>query len=272
MKDKFLQIDSYSSKLNHYFQIYEDILNCYIGKPVTLVEIGVKDGGSLELWREYLGVNARIVGIDLNPEAKKFEKNGFEIFIGDQGSENDLKKIFNQIGHIDIIIDDGGHQSHQQINTFIQGLYHIKERGVIIIEDTHSNFLKDLNTTRYSFLNFSKQITDLLFLRVYNYYQQRSQKTIKSRLNDLVKGKLYNVQFFTSITVFHINTKLCEDSYEISNNKPKLNSNSDFRYNGKSKIKIPWPSLTKNKKVSVSGGKNAYYYLTALKILIKNKF
>ena len=36
------------------------------------------------MWRDYFGKDARIIGIDLNPEAKKWEKHGFEIFIGNQ--------------------------------------------------------------------------------------------------------------------------------------------------------------------------------------------
>ena len=52
--------------------------------PFTLVEVGVLNGGSLFMWRKYFGENVRIIGIDLNPAAKHFDKYGFEIFIGDQ--------------------------------------------------------------------------------------------------------------------------------------------------------------------------------------------
>ena len=45
------------------------------------------------MWKNYFGNDARIIGIELNPEAKKFEKEGFEIFIGNQSDEN-FGKIF----------------------------------------------------------------------------------------------------------------------------------------------------------------------------------
>jgi len=48
------------------------------------VEIGVANGGSLFMWRSFFGKKARIIGIDFNPTAKKWEKYGFEIFIGNQ--------------------------------------------------------------------------------------------------------------------------------------------------------------------------------------------
>ena len=53
-----------------------------VGKEITFVEIGILDGGSLFMWRDFFGNKARIIGVDLNPEAKKWEKEGFEIFIG----------------------------------------------------------------------------------------------------------------------------------------------------------------------------------------------
>ena len=45
------------------------------------------------MWRKFFGDNARIIGIDLNPNAKELEKYGFEIFIGNQ-SENSFWKNF----------------------------------------------------------------------------------------------------------------------------------------------------------------------------------
>ena len=49
-------------------------------KEIIFVEIGVKRGGSLLMWRDWLGPKARIIGIDLDPNAKKLEEYGFEIY------------------------------------------------------------------------------------------------------------------------------------------------------------------------------------------------
>jgi hypothetical protein len=35
------------------------------------------------MWRNFFGPGATIIGIDINPEAKKWEKHGFKIFTGD---------------------------------------------------------------------------------------------------------------------------------------------------------------------------------------------
>lgn len=37
------------SNWNHYFEIYDQYLAKYRGKPVKMLEIGVADGGSLQL-------------------------------------------------------------------------------------------------------------------------------------------------------------------------------------------------------------------------------
>ena len=87
-----------SIKHKSYFDVYDTLLEEYVGKDITFVEIGVLDGGSLFMWREFFGPEARIIGVDLNPNAKKWEEEGFEIFIGDQSDKLFWKKFFNKGG------------------------------------------------------------------------------------------------------------------------------------------------------------------------------
>jgi len=83
----FKESKLHSSKGNIYFNVYDELFSKYRNKKITFVEIGVKWGGSLLMWKKFFGNDARIIGIDLYPETKKLEKYGFEIFIGDQSSE-----------------------------------------------------------------------------------------------------------------------------------------------------------------------------------------
>ena len=85
-----------SLKCDTYFQAYEEIFNKYVGKKITFVEVGVLHGGSLFMWREYFGKEARIIGIDLHPKAKELEKYGFEIYIGSQSDESFWKDFFSK--------------------------------------------------------------------------------------------------------------------------------------------------------------------------------
>ena len=112
-------IDSPEPSFKHttYFSAYDALLSKYRGKPITFVEIGVLNGGSLFMWREFFGPKARIIGVDLNPAAKKWEQDGFEIHIGDQSDPGFWKAFTAEIGEIDVFLDDGGHTYRQQIVT-----------------------------------------------------------------------------------------------------------------------------------------------------------
>ena len=84
----FLQSPYKSIKHTTYFDCYDYFFSKYRNKNITFLEIGVLGGGSLFMWRDFFGKQARIIGIDLNPEAKKWESEGFEIYIGNQSDEN----------------------------------------------------------------------------------------------------------------------------------------------------------------------------------------
>ena len=132
--DAFYGSERYSAKLDSYFPIYENLLLKYADTPVVIVEIGILDGGSLQMWKTFFGNKARIIGIEKNPAALKFEELGFEIFIADQESETELEKVFNAIGPIDILIDDGSHTSKGQIISCLSCIKYIRDGGLVIIE------------------------------------------------------------------------------------------------------------------------------------------
>ena len=155
IKNSFIKSKYLSNKHLNYFDVYDDLLKDYIGKKIIFVEVGVLNGGSLFMWRDYFGPAARIIGIDLNPAAKKFENDGFEIFIGDQEKPEFWNNFFKQVGKIDILLDDGGHTNNQQIITTQNSIENINDGGLLIIEDTHASYMKEFgNPSDKSFVNF----------------------------------------------------------------------------------------------------------------------
>jgi limonene-1,2-epoxide hydrolase len=150
-------------KWMHYFDVYERHLSQYRGKSINLLEIGVSKGGSLEMWRDYLGPDAKIYGVDIDPECKKFENEQISIMIGSQSDRSFLKDIAQKIPTIDILIDDGGHTMDQQITTFQELYPHINERGVYICEDLHTSYWKEFGgglKKPDTFIEFSKNLVD----------------------------------------------------------------------------------------------------------------
>tara|TARA_B100000029_G_scaffold441293_1_gene459012 strand:+ start:864 stop:1748 length:885 start_codon:yes stop_codon:yes gene_type:complete len=193
----YLESDLRSLKIETYFSVYDEILKKFQGKEITFVEIGVLHGGSLKMWRNYFGSKARIIGIDINPEAKKMKLEGFEIFIGSQSSEAFWDHFFQKVGSVDVILDDGGHQNVQQIITLYKSLPHIRDGGVIITEDVHASYLSKFgNPSNFSFINFAKKKIDKINYRF---------PEIKNKQN--IEKKIYSITFYESIVVFNINSR-----------------------------------------------------------------
>ena len=208
-----------SLKIDSYFQVYEEIFRNYIGKKITFVEVGVLGGGSLFMWRDYFGKDARIIGIDLNPEAKKWEKHGFEIFTGSQSDENFWNNFYNEVGKIDILLDDGGHYNKQQITTVNRSLPNINDGGIIVVEDCHSSYMNRFgNPSKYSFINFSKYMVDKINYR----YPE-----IGPNIENSKEKRVFSMSFYESIVVFNINSKKCFDS-EIVNSFGNPHFTVDF--------------------------------------------
>ena len=213
----------YSIKWNNYFDIYENLFKKFLKKKITIVEVGIGDGGSLFMWRDFFGKKAKIIGIELNPEAKKLEKKGFKIFIGDQSHSSFWKSLYKQIGKIDILIDDGGHTNLQQITTLMESINHIKPGGIIVIEDTHTSFMKNKgfkNPSKYSLINFTSSLIENI---------HRRNPSIKKELNFISK-KIYSIEYYDSITVINIAKKNMVKSQNLENNKKLRNFFDDYRY------------------------------------------
>jgi len=127
-------------KWQHYFDIYDRHFSRFRGREVHLLEIGVHSGGSLEMWQDYFGPQARIYGVDIQPSCKAFENGAVKIFIGDQGDRNFWKGFKAEVPRLDIVIDDGGHHTEQQIATFEELLPYLRPGGVYLCEDLHVSF------------------------------------------------------------------------------------------------------------------------------------
>lgn len=153
------------SKWSHYLDIYHRHFARYRGRACTLVEIGVYHGGSLQMWKHYLGPQARIVGVDINPRLTELGEPGIEIVIGDQGDRGFLRALAQRLGPIDLLIDDGGHTMAQQIATVEELFGAVAADGVILVEDTHTSYWREYGgglRTPHTFMEFAKRLTDEL--------------------------------------------------------------------------------------------------------------
>ncbi|MDB4194765.1 class I SAM-dependent methyltransferase [Gammaproteobacteria bacterium] len=209
-----------SVKHSTYFKSYEHFLEKYRGTEFTFIEVGVLGGGSLFMWREYFGPKARIIGIDLNPNAKKWEKDGFEIFIGSQADENFWNEVISKVGGIDVCLDDGGHTYEQQIITVESVLCAMNDGGMILVEDTHTSYMDGFGPKKFSFINYVKNKIDHINYR-FN-FKKRYKKT---------ERRIWSIEIVESMVAFKINKNASNEISEWTENNGEDDSAIDFRYN-----------------------------------------
>ena len=162
------------SKWTHYFDVYDRHFSRFRNKEIVILEIGVSEGGSLHMWRDYFGEKAKIYGVDINPRCKELEEENIKIFIGSQSDRKFLKSLVKQIPPIDILIDDGGHTMKQQIASYEELINHVKDDGIFLSEDLHTSYWLGYgggHKRRGTFIEYTKNFIDFLNA---NHSEQRS--------------------------------------------------------------------------------------------------
>lgn len=152
----------------HYFPIYHRHLERFRGRPIRLLEVGVYRGGGLDLWQSYLGVQAHIVGTDIDETAQRSVMGRFTVAVGDQADADFLRRLNDQHGPFDVIIDDGGHTMEQQITTVETLFPLLNDEGVFIVEDCHTSYWPDYGgglDEAGSFIEWTKRRIDDLHAR-----------------------------------------------------------------------------------------------------------
>lgn len=175
-------LDHSIHKWVHYLPIYHRHFEIYKTKPskigdsggglegaltkIIILEIGVQNGGSLDLWNKYFGADrCQIFGVDIDPACKQLERDNITIIIGDQNDVEFLNSLVATLPPCDIIIDDGGHTMTQQIRTFNVLFPHVAPGGVFLCEDTHTSYMSSYGgglKNPASFIEFSKNLIDEL--------------------------------------------------------------------------------------------------------------
>ena len=220
------------------------------------------------MWKDYFGKDARVIGVELNPEAKKFEKEGFEIYIGNQSDENFWKDFFDKVGEVDIILDDGGHTNFQQIVTCCSCIPSIKENGMMVVEDVfHSYGLSYgakgfFNPSKYSFINFCKKSIDDINFRF------PESKKFRFSLNEYI----YSAEFFESIVAFKINKNLCSSKNEVIYSKGENLEHKDFAHLHNQNIPGSNKFVLKIKKILKSFRGNLKYVVFKINEHILKKY
>lgn len=144
-----------SSRFHHYLDFYQKHLpgRDFAGR---LLEIGVMDGLSVRMWREYYP-DAEIVGIDIKDMSYMHNTDwnvpeSVKLLTLDGTKAKDMRPL----GKFDIILDDGSHYMKDQQASF-ELLYYsqLNPDGVYILEDlwtSHIDFYQNAPITTIDYL------------------------------------------------------------------------------------------------------------------------
>ena len=107
-----------TKRMHNYLVRYDHVFGAARHNFKRMVEIGVQSDASVRMWQDYFP-NAQIIGIDIDPECKRFENDRIKIIIGDQTDRAFLEAFAREnFGTIDIVVDDGLHTADAILTSF----------------------------------------------------------------------------------------------------------------------------------------------------------
>ncbi len=195
---------AFHSYLHHYDRAFSHLR----AQKIKLLEIGVFRGASVRMWRDYFP-NAEIHVIDI----KYIELPEFldvKAHRADCDNEDALIRLSEELGGLDIIIDDGGHTMRQQQNTLKVFWEKLRSRGFYVIEDLHTSLAS------YPEYNPESQPTTLRLLESFideidfesSYISSAGQKKISREIKSinlvienrpLLSGQIFPSKSITSL-------------------------------------------------------------------------
>ncbi|MFD9963228.1 class I SAM-dependent methyltransferase [Amycolatopsis sp. NPDC058986] len=135
--DKWGSTHWYTPHYEHHFRPWQE-------EPVRILEIGIGgygeteyQGGSLHMWQRYFR-RGLVFGVDITE--KKVSGPRIRTFQGDQNDPEFLTGLADEIGPLDIVIDDGSHVSEHILTSFGTLFPLLKPGGLYVIEDLQTSY------------------------------------------------------------------------------------------------------------------------------------
>jgi len=201
-----------SDKWAIYIDEYERVLEKHRDQAVNLLEIGIQNGGSLEIWDKFFPNANTIIGCDVNPVCAKltFESSKIEVVVGDANSQDVRNRIASLAPTLDVIIDDGSHQSGDIISSFFCYFKNLSDGGIYIVEDLHCSYWEDFDGgifQPYSSISFFKKLADTVNHEHWGIKRSRQDfisgfnKEKYVELDDATLAHIHSITFVNSICI-----------------------------------------------------------------------
>ena len=207
-----------SDKWEHYFDIYDHCLSRFYDKKISFLEIGIQNGGSIEVAQKLFDPKSSLSGLDIDPRCSDISNilKDIKIYIGSQVDEQLLNKIATDHNkNFDVIIDDGSHIQSHMIFTFTRMFQFINDGGIYLIEDTHTNYSPSHQESFFGIglYDYFKGLSERLNLDYMDpasrqrYKIPRNRRDKRDYHND-INHFIFSIEFFDSIIAIRKKQKL----------------------------------------------------------------
>ena len=200
--------DKWSSYLSEYGRIFDE----YRDKPVTLLEIGVQNGGSIEVWTKFFVNAQKFVGCDINPDCAllMYDDPRVAVIIGDANSDEVQSLVLQQAPVFDVIIDDGSHRSSYIVKSFARYFPQLADGGVFVAEDLHCSYWAEFEGglfDPFSSISFFKRLVDIVNHEHWGIDKARSDVlrgfflNSNFQIDEEVLSHIHSIEFVNSMCV-----------------------------------------------------------------------
>lgn len=182
-------------KWHHYLPVYERHFSPWRNRRPRILEIGVQNGGSAQMWRDYFGQDAVVFGIDIDRRCERFDGEAASIRIGSQDDPIFLRKVVEEMGGIDIVLDDGSHLQRHVLSSFKILFPLLSQGGVYMVEDVHTAYWHEYGGAKGkpdTFIEFSKRVID----DMHHWYHGLSIE------EEVCHNRVSGIHFYDSVVVF----------------------------------------------------------------------
>jgi hypothetical protein len=195
-----------------YIKVYDQMFNGFRAASVRLLEIGIQNGGSLEVWAKYFDGATALVGCDINPACAdlRYDDPRVHVVVGDANSDEAAAQIAAISPSFDIVIDDGSHHSSDIIRSFARYFPKLSENGLFVAEDLHCSYWAEYEGGLFepwSSISFFKRLADIVNYEHWGVPHNRSVvlQSFNDRYGVALKeetlAEIHSVQFLNSICV-----------------------------------------------------------------------
>lgn len=201
-----------SDKWAIYLKVYEHLFSPYRANRLRLLEIGIQNGGSLEIWGKYFENAVSLIGCDINVACAqlRYEDPRIQVVVGDANLDETERAIAVHADRFDIVIDDGSHRSSDIIRSFVRYFPRLEQGGIFVVEDLHCSYWQKFEgglLDPWSSMSYLKRLADVINHEHWGVPHARAEilRSFENRygtaLDEESLAQIHSIEFYNSVGV-----------------------------------------------------------------------